>query len=59
MKFLSISLSLAQLPNPSQTFRLGEDHFKIIILELLYIEDSQKKKNVMGKINSCFAEMKL
>ena len=50
MKFLSISFSLAQL---------GRDHFRIIISESHFIEDSQKKKNIIGNTNSCFAEMKL
>ena len=62
MKFLSISFSLAQLPDPSQTFpisRLGGDHFRIIISESHFIEDSQKKKNLIGNTNSCLAEMKL
>ena len=53
MKFLSISFSLDQLPDPSPTFRLfpdfpisrlGGDYFRIIISESHFIEDSQKKK---------------
>ena len=63
MKFLSISFSLAQLPDPSQTFRFSD--LAGTISELLFLSRTllktrkKKKKNVIGNTNSCFAEMKL
>ena len=66
MKFLSISFSLAQLPDPSQTFRFFPDFptwrgpfQNYYFWDTLYWRLAKKKKNVIGHTNSCFAEMKL
>ena len=66
MKFLSISFSLAQLPDPSQIFPifsrfpdLAGTISELLFLSRTLLKTRKKKKNVIGNTNSCFAEMKL
>ena len=64
MNFLSNSFSLVRLPDQSQNFQLfpnfptwcGEP-VRIIISELYFIEDSQKKNEIGGSFFGCLERL--